>query len=458
MILFLKKDTRHLFLFTIICLFGICTFGCSKNSSESFSDNAVHIYTWDEPREDPEGKITRVLQDEFDRTHPEVKVHRVSIAAAAGSHRDMRISFISTMVGNKGPDCYHLAYFSYIYLLTRLNMCLPLNTFFEEDSLLDQLEETIMTPATYRGKVYGMPEQVYVMMLVYRKDLFEQVHLDPDRPPRTWEELGRYAQKLTKINSNQYGMALLGMDWASWHWENFVWQAGGEITERMDDGTCRIRFTEAPAIQALQYYKDLRWKYRCVQKDPLQSYESNRRDFVNGTAAMMLLHPGEITFLYDMGLDPAVLGLAPLPAGPAGINAAQIGGGFWIINPTISEAKQKACWEYIKFMTSRESVIKRWQLREKAGLNYPDTPYWKGLKQSDYSKIDSTWIHHVRTSLSEGKMEHFLKDRIAPYLAKAIQAVLVDSLADPKQELDECARRVYREVVLPYNEESRLVQ
>ena len=65
-------------------------------------------------------------------------------------------------------------------------------------------------------------------------------------------------------------------------------------------------------------------KYEAIQKDPLQSWESNLRDFVNGTAAMFMLHPGDLTFLFEMGLDPKTLGLAPLPAGPHGQRAAQI--------------------------------------------------------------------------------------------------------------------------------------
>ena len=269
----LRKKYIHCFHFNIIVAFLICLYilvGCSGNSSENTDNNIVNIFTWDEPRDDPEGKITRVLQEEFDRAHPNIEVHRISIPAAAGSHRDMRLSFIATMVGNKGPDCYHIAYFSYIYLLIRLNMCLPLNSFIEADSLLGQLEETIMAPATIKGIIYGIPEQVYVMMLVYRKDLFEQANLNPDHPPQTWEELGQYAQILTNHDKYQYGLALLGMDWADWHWENFVWQAGGEVTELMSDGTCRIRFNEDPAVKALQFYKDLRWKYKCVQKNPLQ--------------------------------------------------------------------------------------------------------------------------------------------------------------------------------------------
>ncbi len=441
--------------FAIIFLFWFVLFNCTnQNDDQKPNEEVINIYTWDEPRNDPEGKITRVLQEEFDRTHPHIIVHRSSVPI----HRDMRISFISAMVGGKGPDCYHLAYFSYIYLLIQLNMCLPLNEFLQADNLIGQLEKTIMAPATFRGKIYGMPDQVYVMMLVYRKDLFKQAGLDPERPPRTWEEFGKYGQILTNPEKYRYGFALLGMDWASWHWENYVWQAGGEVTELMPDGSCRIRFNEPPAVKALQFYKDLRWKYRCVQKDPLQSYESNKRDFVNGTVAMMLLHPGEITFLFDMGLDPNVLGLAPLPAGPGGIRAAQIGGNYWIINPTVSGEKQKACWEYIRFMTARESVVKRWQLREKAGLIYPDTPYWQGLDQAKISRINPLWTKYIKTSVEDGRMEFFLKDRISSCLAGAIQAVLVDSLSNPEQELDKCANRVYREVILPYNEELKVVR
>jgi len=435
----------------VLLLLILILISSSKSNQNDSVDRIIHIYTWDEPKDDPEGKITRIIQEEFDRTHPHIKVHR----SAVPIHQDIRMSFVSAMVGGRGPDCYHHAYFSFIYLLIQLNMCLPLNEFFEAENLLPQLEETIIEPATYQGKVYGIPDQVYVMMLVYRKDQFREAGLDPDRPPQNWRQFGEYARILTDPSKYRYGFALLGMDWADWHWENYVWQAGGEVTERLPNGRCKIRFTEEPAVQALQFYKDLRWKYRAVQKNPLQSWDSNLRDFVNGTAAMMLLHPGDLTFLFDMGLDPRALGLAPLPAGPTGIRAAQIGGNFWIINPTISEEKQKACWQYIRFMTSKQSLRQRWELREKAGLLYPDTPHWKGMYQSEVSPIDSTWTAYVKSSIEQGHTEYFLKDRIAPYLAKAIQSVLVDSLADPKTELEECAERVYREVVVPYNEEQR---
>ena len=435
---------------TLICILLLPLTHCGQNDGGD-GDGRIHIYTWDEPKDDPEGKITRVLQEEFDRTHPDIVVHR----SAVPMHKDTRISFVSAMVGGRGPDCYNQAYFSFIYLLIKLNMCLPMNKFLEEDDLMNSMKENIIKAATVDSKIYGIPDQVYVMMLVYRKDLFVEAGLDPDRPPRNWVELGQYAKILTNEKKYRYGYALLGMDWADWHWENFVWQAEGRVTELLDDGRCAIRFNEQPGVEALQFYKDLRWKYKAIQKDPLQSWECNLRDFVNGTAAMFMLHPGDITFLFEMGMDPKTLGLAPLPAGPRGKRAAQIGGGFWIINPTIPEDRQRACWTYIRFMTSPESIRKRWHLRKKAGLIYPDTPYWKGLDQSSLDFISDEWIDYVNESIENGRMEYFLKDRISPYLARAIQSVLVDSLADPKAELDECAKRVNKEVIIPYNEEQR---
>ena len=245
----------------------------------------------------------------------------------------------------------------------------------------------------------------------------------------------------------------MGQEWASWHWDIYVWHAGGEVTERLPDGRCRIRFNEEPAVRALQYYKDLRWKYKCIQPNPLQSYQDNRRDFVQGRAAMIISSPAWIGDFLNEGLRPEQIGIAPLPAGPTGIRATQIGGEFYIINPRSPKEKRDAAWEYIRFMTSKEAMIKRLKMMEEAHLRYPIATFYRDLRVEDYLTMPEEWGEASATSLKYGRMEYYLKDRIEPYLARPIQAVLVDPGADPREELEKCARRVLEEVVEPFNRE-----
>ena len=88
--------------------------------------------------------------------------------------------------------------------------------------------------ATYRGKVYGIPNGVDDRALFYNKDLFKRAGLVDEngqaRPPRDWDELEEYAVKLTERDDKgklkvvgfapQYGNSWLYI---------YGWMTGGEF-------------------------------------------------------------------------------------------------------------------------------------------------------------------------------------------------------------------------------------
>jgi len=49
------------------------------------------------------------------------------------------------------------------------------------------------------GKPYGIPLYVSPYVLYYNKDLFKQAGLDPNKPPKTYDEMLGYAQKLSQL-------------------------------------------------------------------------------------------------------------------------------------------------------------------------------------------------------------------------------------------------------------------
>ena len=50
---------------------------------------------------------------------------------------------------------------------------------------------------TNRGHVYAIPAKVFNSRLIYNRDLFRAVGLDPDRPPRSYEEVKHAAKMIT---------------------------------------------------------------------------------------------------------------------------------------------------------------------------------------------------------------------------------------------------------------------
>ena len=53
------------------------------------------------------------------------------------------------------------------------------------------------------GKPYGIPLYVSPYVLYYNKDLFAQAGLNPSKPPKTFDEMLAYAEKLSTLKDAQ---------------------------------------------------------------------------------------------------------------------------------------------------------------------------------------------------------------------------------------------------------------
>jgi multiple sugar transport system substrate-binding protein len=64
--------------------------------------------------------------------------------------------------------------------------------------------------ATYEGKLYGAGFTPDVSILVWNKDLFKQAGLDPEKPPRTIDEIHEDAKKIRALGPDIYGFYFSG--------------------------------------------------------------------------------------------------------------------------------------------------------------------------------------------------------------------------------------------------------
>ena len=62
--------------------------------------------------------------------------------------------------------------------------------------LMDRIVKTRLAPYTNRGRIFGLPHDVHPVMLAYRRDLLEQLGIDPDEL-RTWDDFVRVGRRVT---------------------------------------------------------------------------------------------------------------------------------------------------------------------------------------------------------------------------------------------------------------------
>lgn len=82
-----------------------------------------------------------------------------------------------------------------------------------------------MSSCDWGEGLYALPFNRSTPMFYYNKDMFEEVGLDPEAPPQTWDELKEYAAKLS-IPDERWGFE---MPIDAWFYEAFIMQSDGRI-------------------------------------------------------------------------------------------------------------------------------------------------------------------------------------------------------------------------------------
>lgn len=418
-----------------------------EQATESKTPDPVEIVIWDKIKDDdPAKEIKQQIQDDFAEKYPYIKVKHE--AMAEGNDRQV---FMTAMAGGQGPDAYQSAHFPIIGDWIKQGLALDLSEYWANYADKDKFIASAMEYATVDGKVYGLPYSMYVMGLFYNKDHFTDAGLDPEKAPATWEEFVEYGKLLSVEDGSRYAYALLGMDWADWYFEYYVWQAGGDLTTKNSDGTVTLDFSKEPTVKALQYYQDLKWKHNIVQKNVLQSYDENMTDFMQGRASMVVTSHQWIPGFIGNGMN---FGFAPMPTGPAGIAPSQAGGAFWIINPKTSKEKQDAAWTYITYMMSKEVLEKQMKFAEDEGQVAEMLPVRTDVDPGQFtSNISSDLLNNIRKVAEDTHLEYYLKEQLGTYVTKAVQQVLTDKNVDAKKALEDVEKLAQSEVVDAYNEE-----
>lgn len=135
-------------------------------------------------------------------------------------------------------------------------------------------------------KVYGVPWDGSIWSFFYRTDLFEQAGLDPNSPPKNWDELLTYAKALTE--GDQYGLAFPAAGWEpDDYFLPFMWQAGNDIVEADGDGW-KSTIGNAAGLDAAKYVYDLTNTHGVMPKTVTgMDWEAVMNSFVAGKTAMM---------------------------------------------------------------------------------------------------------------------------------------------------------------------------
>lgn len=233
---------------------------------------------------------------------------------------------------------------------------------------LAQIRERVPAPAwpvVYRpdpssddtlSHVWALPVTSQVGVLMYRRDLFFEAGLDPDRPPENWDELLEYAQALTVPERRQYGFSLQVGPNTSWSIYSFLVSMGARAMEQDAEGQWKAAYGSREAAIAVRFVWDLIHgsfeRDGSLISDATYTGSDVGRLWERGQIGMMLSGLQEEVLA---AVNPQVVGIAPVPAAPSGVRAAEVNAQMVGIFAESSPAQQLAVMRYMWFITSMEA-------------------------------------------------------------------------------------------------------
>ncbi len=310
----------------------------------------------------------------------------------------------------------------------------PLDEFAKQrDFNMADMAQALLGNSYWKGNLYAIPWQRSTTLLYYNVDAFRDAGLPEFSPPPTWEEFRRIAPRLVVRQGDQImRFALEGSFNHDWLYEGLVYSYGGRIVSQ--DGRTAM-FNQTPAVNALTLLRDLTKRDRVLNVNP--NFPGIVENFIAGRTAMI----AHSSFALALITNRARFrwSVAPIPAGPAGpvLNA---GGGNFVLFAKTSPERQRAAWEFIKWMTSPANTA---FYTMRSGYIPVRTSAMEDPQLRSYFRQFPMARKSTELSLEHGRGRMVVLNverNVRQFLVPALEAVLLGT-ADPKQALDEAAAK-----------------
>jgi len=189
----------------------------------------------------------------FETANPDISVKHVTVPYA-----NFRTRVAAAVTAGEGPDVVQL-YYGWLddYLNAHLLQKLPADTF--DPTTIDRDFFPFVQLMKRDGAYYALPTAVRALALFWNKEIFQSAGLDPNKPPRTLQELVADAVRTTKRDSA--GNLLIegfapdpSAQDHQWLREVLIRQFGG--APYSPDGK-KVTYDSPTGIEAVTWYTDL---------------------------------------------------------------------------------------------------------------------------------------------------------------------------------------------------------
>jgi ABC-type glycerol-3-phosphate transport system substrate-binding protein len=312
----------------------LCTFVACKGGSGSGSSGKIELVFWEMygPSRDFD-KIT----DEYNKANPGVNVRDVFFPSHAELLQRLQVSAAS-----KSGEIPDIIFYDCIYPTVTNNLfpLVDLRQYFDKETTFkfENFYPVFQRFGTHEGKIISLHTWANCLVLYYNKQIFRDKGLNPDTPPKNWDEMYAAARKIQDNAAGIWGFVPNytidnSHEGFCWEWQSQTVSAGGQI---WDENYTKPAFNAQAAVDALTFYTN-------AFSEGISTISPPEMAFNNGFAGMAI-SGAWMQNQYTQALgDNLGVTIWPGKNNPA----PNVGGEHFMIVQS-NEQKQQASWDFVK--------------------------------------------------------------------------------------------------------------
>ena len=286
-------------------------------------------------------KRAEELAKKFMAANPSIKI-KIEVTVSNG----LPARVLTALRSGNAPDLMEVSH-SWVNEYAQGDFVVPL-----DDTIQDKADynKGVLQVFTWKEKLWAIPYRIETHGVIYNKDHFREAGLDPEKPPKTWDELQAAAKALTKAGRSGFGITGGGeMGNTIFRSLPFVWMNGGDL---LNADMTKAVINSPASVKAIEFYTNF-YKQGYAPKSTLENDGlALRRLFVAG--ALSAYQSGQFDVPAILKENPKLnVGTMMIPA-PAGKQTAAIIGGWSYVIPKASKNPTEAK-KFVQFLNTAEN-------------------------------------------------------------------------------------------------------
>jgi multiple sugar transport system substrate-binding protein len=330
--------------------FAACSSGETGGTAPK-SSGPVALETWHTIGPGPTFDAFKALLDDYAAAHPGTTFPLTQLEGSSLQSAGYQGKITAAVASGTPPDVLHM---NRPPEFGEAGMLAQLNDFIKKDKSFNQADffEGPWARCEFFGRVWGVPVICDDRGLWFNKALFKEAGLDPNKPPRTWNDLEQAAVQLTRKSAGGYDRIGYIPLYGNVELYSYIYMNGGDVVKYTGSDKAEVVFNKPDAVEAAEAVVKLYDRVGGDDDDVAfqKTFQGGAQSpFFTGQLAMMR-HGSWITGdlkRYGVQMD---YGLAPEPYGPSAKGPATLNGGYnWSLSQGTRHAQQG--WDFLSWFT-----------------------------------------------------------------------------------------------------------